>query len=327
MTATRAIERRRLLLLGPMVPLALAAGAAAALPVIRVGALTFGSVAWELEVIRARALAPGITIEVVKLAGTPASQVALQGGRVDVIVQDWLWVSRQRASGADWTLSPTSAAVGAVIAPAASPVRSLADLAGRRLGVAGSPLDKSWLILRAYAQRQFGLDLARATEPQFGAPPLLAAQLAAGRLDATLTYWPYAARAEAAGMRRVLAVEQAMQGLGVGPGLPSLGYVFSERWARSNPAVLLAFLDAGRRARAILAQDDAQWEGLRKLVGASNDAELAKLRGWYRRGVTGDLTPAQYQDAAKLYDILAGIGGRGLVGPAPHLVAGTFWTG
>ncbi len=313
---------RRPLLLGP---LALAAGAAAGLPAIRVGALRYGSVDWELDVIRAHALAPGIHIEIVPLAATPAAQVALQGGRVDAIVQDWLWVSRQRASGADWTLSPTSGAVGAIVVPAASPIRTLGDLGGRRLGVAGSPLDKSWVILRAYAQKALGMDLATRTRPQFAAPPLLAAELNAGRLDAALTYWPYAARAEAAGMRSVLGVEQAVQALGIAPGLPFVGYVFSEHWARANPAAARVFLDAGRQARGILAQDDAEWQRIRPLTGARDDAELARLRAWYRTGVPGPLTPARIGDAARLYDILAAIGGTALVGPAPHLSAGTFW--
>ncbi len=300
---------------------------AASRPVIRVGALRYGSIAWELDVIRAHGLAPGISIDVVPLAATPASQVALQGGRVDTIVQDWLWVSRQRASGADWTLSPTSGAVGAVIVPAASPAHSLGDLAGRRLGVAGSPLDKSWLILRAYAQRALGLDLAKKTRPQFGAPPLLAAELEDGRLDATLTYWPYAARAEAAGMRALLDVEQAVQALGVAPGLPFVGYVFSEHWAGGHRETLRAFLEAGRRARGILVHDDGEWQRIRPLTGARNDKELARLRAWYRSGVPGPLTAAQIADARRLYDILAAIGGAALVGPAPHLTPGTFWTG
>ena len=319
MTATR-----RSVLAGS---LGLAAAAASALPIIRVGALRFGSVDWELDVIRTHGLAPGVDIKVVPLAASQAAQVALQGGRVDVIVQDWLWVSRQRASGTDWALSPTSGAVGAVVTPAGSAVRSVSDLAGRRLGVAGSPLDKSWLILRAYAQRAAGLDLAARADPQFGAPPLLSAELAAGRLDAALTYWPFAARAEAAGMRSVLTVEQAVQALGIAPGLPFVGYVFSAAWARANRAALAAFLDAGRRARDILAHDDAEWQRLRAMTGAADDAELSRLRAWYRAGVPGPLTAAQTADAARLYDMLAAIGGPGLVGPAPHLAPGTFWTG
>ncbi len=179
--------RRTILLL----PIAAALGArrATAAPSIRVGKLRFGSVAWELDVMRVHGLdsAAGVAVEAVEFASAQAPQVALQAGRVDAIVLDWLWVSRQRASGADWTLSPTSGALGAVMAPPGSPVQAVADLAGRRLGISGSPLDKSWLILRAYAQRTAGLDLDAVSTKTFGPPPLLAEQAAAGRLDAVLT--------------------------------------------------------------------------------------------------------------------------------------------
>ncbi len=44
--------------------------------------------------------------------------------------------------------------------PKGSPIHSLADLAGRSIGVAGGPLDKSWLMAQAAARKE-GRDLAR----------------------------------------------------------------------------------------------------------------------------------------------------------------------
>ncbi|MBC7802026.1 MAG: ABC transporter substrate-binding protein [Gemmatimonadaceae bacterium] len=311
---------RRTLLMLPL----LAALPARAAPVLRVGTLRFGSVAWELDVLRMHGLdaAAGIAIEAVEFAAAQATQVALQAGRVDMIVQDWLWVSRQRASGTDWTLSPTSGALGAVMTPAASPVQTVADLRGRRLGIAGSPLDKSWLLLRAYAQRTLGLDLDQAVVKSFGPPPLLAEQLAAGRLDAVLTYWPFAARAEAAGQRRVLAMEDAVEALGAPPGVPFLGWVFSDAFAARNTAAVAAFIDASAKARAILVRSDAEWDRIAPLTGTSGPEELARLRSWYRRGVP---TRWNLDGVAGLYDLMAAIGGTALVGPATHLAPGTLW--
>ena len=314
---------RRTVLLLP-VAAALGARRAAAAPGIRVGTLRFGSVAWELDVMRAHNLdsAAGVTVEAVEFASSQAPQVALQAGRVDAIVQDWLWVSRQRATGADWTLSPTSGALGAVMAPG-SPVQAVADLPGRRLGVAGSPLDKSWLILRAYAQRTAGLDLDTVAVKTFGPPPLLAEQAAAGRLDAVLNYWPFAARAEAAGQRRVLAMEDAVGALGIPPGVPFVGWVFSDAFAGRNAAAVQGFIEASAKARSILAESDAEWDRIAPLTGAARPEGWARLRAAYRRGV-----PAAWDLAAvpQLYDLLAGIGGPDLVGPAAHLQPGTLWS-
>ncbi len=316
--------RRTVLLTSLIAALPLGAARAAG-PPIRVGTLRFGSVAWELDVMQAHGLAAaaGITIEPVEFAAAQATQVALQAGRVDMVVQDWLWVSRQRASGADWTLSPTFGALGAVMAPQESPVQTVADLRGRRLGIAGSPLDKSWLLLRAYAQRTLGLDLDQAATKSFGPPPLLAEQMAAGRLDAVLTYWPFAARAEAAGQRRVLAMEDAVEALGIPHGVPFLGWVFSEAFAARNAAAVQGFMDVSAKARSILAESDAEWDRIAPLTGTSGPDELARLRSWYRRGVQSHWDP---EATARVYDVLAAIGGPALVGPSVHLAPGTLWS-
>lgn len=274
---------------------------------------------------RAHGLVRGFTLEPVEFAANQASLVALQAKRVDIVLQDWVFVSRQRAEGADWTCSPSSAALGAVIAPPGSPVRSVADLRGRRLGVAGTPLDKSWLLLRVYARRMLDLDLASTVHKTFGPPPLLAEQLAAGRLDAVLTYWPFAARGEAAGMRAVLDMAHVLAALGVPERLPMLGYVFSGSWAEQHSQELNAFLASAREARAILATSDAEWDRIAPLTGVANAVELDKLRSWYRRGISKPWNETALQAAEHLYDLLRSIGGPDLVGSGTHLAPGTFW--
>ena len=158
------IARRSVL--GATLPALIRPGHAGSLPRVRVGVLRFGTVSWEIDVIRHHALDSdaGIVVEPVSLAAAQAAQVALQAGDVDMIVADWLLVARLRGTGADWTFVPFSNAVGALIAPAGSPVHDVPDLAGRALGIAGTPLDKSWLILRAYARSRAGFDPD--TEPE-----------------------------------------------------------------------------------------------------------------------------------------------------------------
>ena len=68
--------------------------------------------------------------------------------------------------------------------PQGSKVVSLADLKGLRIGVAGGPFDKSWLLLRAYARKELSVDPGGgASEPVFGAPPLLNEEFARGRMN------------------------------------------------------------------------------------------------------------------------------------------------
>jgi NitT/TauT family transport system substrate-binding protein len=293
---------------------------------LRVGVLKFGTVSWELDVIRQHGLdaAEGFSIEPVELASTLATLVALQAGSVDTVVSDWFWVSRQRAAGADWSFFPFSTAVGALVAAPQSPVHTLADLRGRRLGIAGSAVDKSWLILRAAAQRKEGLDLERETDKSFAAPPLLDEELAAGRLDAVLTYWPFAARLEARGMRRIMSVDDAMHVLGFESAVPMVGYVVADHWAAEHRPLLAAFVRASRRAEELLAGSDEEWTRIAPRTGAHDTAELLKLRDAYRAGIPRRWGDAERRDAEQLYALLAKTGGEALAGPAPMLQPGTF---
>src|SRR5581483_4004888 len=86
---------------------------------VKVGVLKFGTVSWVLETIRANGLdkAEGIELDVTPLAST----VGLQGGSVDIIATDWLWVSRERSGGADFTFSPFTTALGSIMVPPNSP--------------------------------------------------------------------------------------------------------------------------------------------------------------------------------------------------------------
>jgi NitT/TauT family transport system substrate-binding protein len=306
--------------------LAAAHATAAEAPLLRLAVLKFGTVSWELDVMRQHGLdaAEGIAIEAVELAGTPATQVALQAGRVDMIVSDWLWVSRQRADGADWSFVPFSTALGALVTTPQSPIRSLADLRGRRLGIAGSAIDKSWLILRLLAQERHGFDLERETEKSFGAPPLLDEQLAAGRLDAVLTYWPAAAKLEAHGMRPVLEMSDALKALGFAEPPPMVGYVVSDRWAAQHGELLQGFWRATQQARDRLAADDGEWRRIAPLTGARDAAELERLRDAFRAGIPRHWGDAERAEAERLYRLLAEVGGPALVGAAKTLAPGTF---
>ena len=294
---------------------------------IKVGALKFGTVNWELDVIKHHGLdkAEGAEIELLPLANKSATAVALQAGEADIIVTDWIWVARQRAEGRGFSFAPYSTALGALMVPADSSVDSLDDLKGKSLGIAGGPLDKSWLMLQGLAAEAHGFDADQEVDKVFAAPPLLNEQILAGRVDAVLNYWHYAARLEAAGLRRVMGVDEIARKLGIKSAVPLVGYVFDEDWAAANEERVLAFLRATRKAKAILAESDAEWERLRPLMKVKDQATFEALRERYRAGIPRHWGEAERADAATLFALLAERGGKKLVGSATEVPEGTFW--
>ncbi|MGI9305358.1 MAG: ABC transporter substrate-binding protein [Gammaproteobacteria bacterium] len=296
---------------------------------IRVGVLKFGTVNWELDVMETHDLPEkeGFELTVVPLASKSAINVAVQGGAVDVIVTDWLWVSRQRADGRNYTFVPYSIAVGGLMVDPAARIAKLSDLRGKKLGVAGGPVDKSWLFLRAFVQKTSGQDLLDIVEPSFAAPPLLNELMLRGELPAVLNFWHYGARLRAAGMKQLLGIEDVLSELGVQGQLPVIGWVFSETWAREHSEVLQGFLRASFAAKRIMAESDEEWERLRPMIKASDDATLRALRDTYRAGIPGVFGQSEREAARRVFRILAEQGGEELVGSSKTLSAGTFWDG
>jgi NitT/TauT family transport system substrate-binding protein len=303
----------------------LAAPAWAADPsILRLGVLPFGTVHWVSEVIRLNGLdkANGFSLQTSTLATTEASKVALMGRAVDVAVSDWPFVAAQRSHGGTLTFTPFSSSLGGIMVPAASRVRGLADLAGMRLGVAGGAADKSWLIVRAAAAKQ-GIDLAQSARLSFGAPPLLSATLAQGGLDALLTFWNFCARLQVAGLREAVSVADCARLLGLHAPPVLVGYVFDEKWARANPALIQGFLKASVMAETLLATKPGQWQAVRPLMDAPGDALFQDLKSRFLDGVSRPDAATLRTQATQLLAVLAQHGAA----LAASLPDGVFWQG
>lgn len=294
-------------------------------PVIKAAVLKFGTVNWELDTIQHFGLdaAQGFDLEVQGVAGGAAAQVAFQAGEADVIVSDWLWVARQRADGQDFVFIPYSKAVGGVLVPEGSSAQTLADLKGGKIGIAGGPLDKSWLILRAYAQQEYGMDLAAETEQVFGAPPLIFKTALGGDLDGAVNFWHFMAKMEAAGMRNLISVSDAAQALGLDPETPLLGYVVKGEMLREHPELVAGLANASRAAKDILATDEAAWDRLRERMNAKTDAQFDALKAGFRAGIPA-AGPVDEDAADRMLKLMAQLGGADLLGAATELPDGLF---
>jgi NitT/TauT family transport system substrate-binding protein len=267
--------------------------------------------------------ANGFSLDLMMLPGNDAGRVAVMARSADIVVSDWFFAASRRAAGTPLSFAPFSSALGGVLVRADSPIRRLHDLVGRRLGVAGGPEDKSWLLVQAAAHKT-GLDLARAAEIEFAAPPLLDAKLIQGELDSVLTFWTFVARLEASGFRQVIAVNECAHALGLG--IPCLvGFVFRSDWAELHRPVLDGFLAAVHQAESILTGSAAEWRAVRPLMQAPDEALFQNLRHRFIAGLTNPDPVEEQRNATRILEILLHADGPRATAGLSSLPQGIFW--
>ena len=294
------------------------------LPELRAAMLKTGTVNWEIQTIKENGFDTqnGFTLAVQDYADNAATRIAFEGGEADVVVADWIWVARMRAEGRDYVFIPYSRAVGGLVVRSDSGITALPDLSGKQIGIAGGPLDKSWLILRAYAQQEFGMDIAAETEQVFGAPPLIMKAGLDGDTAGAMNFWHFLAKMKAAGMEELVSVEDMASALGLDPDTPLLGYVLKADYVSEHPEIAAGLANASRAAKDLLAGDDAAWEPLRGSMNAADDAQFEALRDGYRAGIPSG-APVDVAAADAMLKIMADLGGEDLVGKATS-VDGVF---
>jgi len=296
-------------------------------PEVKVGVLKYGTVNWEVDVIKHHQLDKKyqFDLKIVSLGSKNASAVALQGQAVDIILSDWLWVNRQRFNNKKYTIFPTSTVTGGLYIAGESTVRSIPELKHQKIGIAGGAVDKSWLLLQAYSQKKYQFDVKENCKTTFATPPLLNRLMLRNDLDAAINFWHYGARLKAAGYKLLVSVPQMLRELGINNKLPLLGWVFEQDWAADHNQEVLGFLRASIEAKRLLYSSDAEWQRIRPLIKAENDKVFSALKSGYREGLLRKFGTAEILASKLAFTILAEQGGHDLVGQATHLSDGTFW--
>ena len=297
-------------------------------PNVRLGVLKYGTVNWEVDVIKHHKLDKkyGFTLDVLSLGSKNASAVALQSDAVDIILTDWLWVNRQRANDKDITLFPTSIATGGLYVANDSPAKDVRDLANKRVGIAGGEVDKNWLLLQAYAKAQYGFDIKNETKPSFMSPVLLNVLMLRSELDGGINFWHYGARLKAKGYRLLVTVPEILHALHIENDVPLLGWAFKKPWADQHAKSIRGFLRASLAAKQILYSSDDEWARIRHLTKAENDEVFTGLQTEYRKGLLHRFGPEELMATKDIFTVLAEQGGHNLVGNATSLDEHTFYT-
>ena len=273
--------------------------------------------------------AEGFTLSHRLFASNGAADIALLGQQADIVITDWFWVMRQRSLGGDYLFMPFTAALGGVIVPEGSPIKSVLRSQGegdrRRRRPYRQELD---LVARLRHQARRGRPRFH-RKPVFGAPPLLNEQAAAGPGGRALELLALRGKARSQGLaaadRRFGHHALFRHRRGV---LPLVGFVFAAKpCQRRAQALMQGFARAVLKAQRILLDSDEEWERIRPLMKASSDEEFRLLRDRYREGVHASWNEADREDARKLFEIVRETGGEDVTGAGVQFDPKAFWDG
>jgi NitT/TauT family transport system substrate-binding protein len=294
---------------------------------ITIGLLKFGTVNWEIDIIKTNKLDQknNIKIKTKFFANKNAAAIALQGNAVDIIVTDWIWVSRQRSENRKYVFYPHSMSIGGIMVSHDSEIMTISDLEEKKLGIAGGSIDKSWLLFRAYLKKNTGKDGKKFVKPIFVAPPLLNKLIIKNEIDAVLNYWHYKARLQSLGFRELISVKEILENLGIKTKIPSFGWVFDEKFGQENIETINNFFNASKEAKKIMMTSDSEWERIYPLTLADDRTALIHLRDAYRSGIPLKFDSQEIQEINKVFKILSEFGGRDLIGKKNEIAPGTFW--
>jgi len=201
----------------------------------------------------------GINLEVVSYSDQKSATAAIQSGSAEMVVFDWLAAARLRASGTPVVgIAPFLTYVNSVVVPKESPLKTLADLKGKRVGVAHKT-GFDWIIMQAAAQKLYKMDIGKDVEVREGAVPLLRGLIEKGDLDATQMWNSLAPEMLASGnYRTMVTIRDLTQQMGL-PTVPFLFFSMREDYAKQHAGNARAFVAAYRDAVDVLMKDEEVW--------------------------------------------------------------------
>lgn len=232
----------------------------------------------------------GFNLEVISYSDQKSATAAIQGKSAEMVVFDWLATARLRASGTPVVaVAPFLTYINSVMVPKDSRLNTLADLKGKRVGVAHKT-GFDWIIMQAAAEKLNKMDISRDVEVREGAVPLLRGLIEKGDLDATQMWNSLAPEMLASGKyRTMVTIRELTQQMGL-PTVPFLLFSMREDYARQNPGNARAFVAAYRDAVDILMKNDDVWLEHGARLKLSPEA-LAFFKDQVRRDLLKSFTP------------------------------------
>ena len=204
---------------------------------------------------------------------------AIRGKDVDVGFGGWTAIAQFRSKGFPVTMVfPVGRGVTVdVIVPAASPIKSIAELKGKKVGTFAGAAGTATVLFRVIASKFHGFDPGKTGDLQFAGPGLLPAFLDKGEIDAAVMFDPIAAKLIGSGKYRSIGNLADAYKAGTGDDFLWIGYSTNDDFIKSNPEALTNFTRAWLEAIEYVKSNPAVFEAYGKKYGLE-PAAVALLR-------------------------------------------------
>tara|TARA_R110002033_G_scaffold9971_1_gene32599 strand:- start:76990 stop:77943 length:954 start_codon:yes stop_codon:yes gene_type:complete len=294
---------------------------------LRVGVLAYGTVNWGLEILKQNGLDKknGFDLEIVKLASKNAQLISLQANKVDLIVNDWIWVNKQRSKGKNFLFYPYSKALGTLMVNNQSAINTLSDLKNKELGISGGIYDKTWLLFRAYYKKENGEKFEEIVKPVFASPPILYKKMMDNSLNAAINFWHFNAKLPKEKFTPLIEISDILKSLGINSDISFVGWVFNKDFASKNKDLINSFFNASLQSKELLASDDKQWDKIKKLVKTKDNKIFESLKQEYIKGIITEFTKDDISELKKVYKILSREAGASYISKDVPFDETIFW--
>lgn len=256
-------------------------------------------------------------------------ELTLQKGEADLIDIDWISIARERAHGkAITSFFPYGQTIGSLVVPHDSPIKSLPDIRGKRIGVVRA-LDKNWVVTRAFCRKVYGFDpQEEATAVEALSKSRLNHALEKEEVDGALLFWQYVPPFLLTGRyRKVVDMVDLVQDLaGTKKKIPISAFVTREEVVEKHPEVLKGFIRAFCEVVEYMKQRDGIWEELGEvMMGGADRALVHAIRDGWRAMVMTEWDDETLRGIYHLFEELLKVGGKEVLG-VDHIPPGTFIT-
>ena len=210
-----------------------------------------------------------------------ALYTSLRAGEVDVGFGAWVSIALFRSQGADLTaVYSMYGFTNDVLVRKDSPLKSFADLKGKRIGLFGGPAAGTTTLFRLESIKFFSFDPMKESKVQFGAPPLLRGLLAKGEIDAALLLDPLIVSMLETGEFRSIGNIGDIYREKTGTDPLLVAVVTHGNFYKKNPDAVRRFVTAYKESVDYIKAHPEVWEELAKLVGikTKGGAELLRKR-------------------------------------------------